>query len=281
VARTLTAAEIPHVLSAANDWISDYAVGFAKLSGNGTAEDADLGGSGTLVTAGGHHAILTADHVLDNLPSRGELGLILPTRFVPRLHRAVIKAELARRVTIGDASYDSNGPDLGLLVLPQADVLKLEATKTFYNLDKRRDRMLSAPPTLDMGGWIVCGMVAEWTSDLPPEAGFSRVKIFRGISGFGVVRTERYDGERFDYLEFETKYNAAYQGPDSFKGLSGGGLWQIVLEEHDGAVTISDVLLSGVIYFQSDLLGEIRTLFCHGRRSIYEHAVKSLAGTAS
>lgn len=280
MARALTAAEIPQVFSAANDRIADYAIGFAKLTVAPEAEDALLAGSGTLVTSNGRHAILTADHVLDSLPNKGELGLILPTRFTPRLHRAVIDMAVVQKVTVGRASYDRNGPDLGLISLPQADVVKLEAIKTFYNLDKRRDRMLLNPPNLDMGGWFLCGMGAEWTSDLPPEGGFRRVKVFRGISGAGVVTFERNIGG-FDYLEFEAKYNATYEGPESFRGFSGGGLWQVILEEHDGVVSISDVLLSGVAFFESEMIGSIRKIFCHGRRSVYEHAVTFLAKVPS
>lgn len=141
--RTLTAADFPDVFAAVNDRISDYAIGFVKILPGAGPEDATLAGSGTLVTAGSRHAILTADHVLNELPSKGEIGLILPTRFAPRLHRATLEMDVGRKATIGRASYDRKGPDLGLILLSQSDISKLPSSKTFYNLDKRREQMLS------------------------------------------------------------------------------------------------------------------------------------------
>jgi hypothetical protein len=140
--------------------------------------------------------------------------------------------------------------------------------------------MLSTPRSIDMGGWFLCGMVGEWTSDLSPKSGFARVKAFHAVAGAGVVVAERINAG-FDYLDFEGKYNTAYEGPDCFGGFSGGGLWQVVFGERDGAVNIVDALLSGVIFYQSELGGDTRTIFCHGRRSIYEHAVQALQRSAS
>jgi hypothetical protein len=273
--RTLSASELPVVFAAVNDRISDYVIGFVKILLNTDPEDATIAGSGTLVTASGRHAILTADHVLDALPSKGNVGLVLPTRFGPQLHRATLDMGVVLKLTVGRASYDRNGPDLGLILLSPSDISKLSSSKTFYNLDKRREQMLSAPRAIDMGGWFLSGMVDEQTSDLSPEGGFARVKAFRGFTGAGVVAAERQRA-KFDYLEFEAKYNAAYQGPNSFGGVSGGGLWQVVFEERDGCVNIVDALLAGVAFFQSEIVGDIRTIFCHGRRSIYEHVVQSL-----
>jgi hypothetical protein len=73
--RTLTAAELPIVFAEVNDLLSDFVVGFVKILPNTEPEDATISGSGTLVTASGRHAILTADHVLDVLPKSGEFGL--------------------------------------------------------------------------------------------------------------------------------------------------------------------------------------------------------------
>lgn len=278
--RTLTTAELPVIFSAVSDRITDYGIGFVKILPHADIEDATIAGAGTLVTAGGRHAILTADHVLDALPSKGEIGLVLPTRFQPQLHRATLDMDVGRKVTAGRASYNPNGPDLGLILLSPSDVSKLPSSKTFYNLDKRQEHMLKTPRAIDMGGWFVFGMAGERTSDLPPEGGFPRVKSFLGATGAGVVVAERQrDG--FDYLDFEAKYNEAYEGPDSFCGYSGGGLWQIVLEERNGVIDIVDALLSGVIFYQSAREKDTRTIFCHGRRSIYDCVIRLLQNPLS
>lgn len=218
--RIVTAVEVPEVLAATNEHIKHFAVGFVKIEG----EEHDIlpAGSGTLVTAGGRHAILTADHVLEALPRSGEFGLVFPIAGTePRPHRYRLDAAKVQKIRVAQASYDRNGPDLGLLVLGSPDVTKLETTKTFYNLGKRRERMLSAPPAIELGGWFLVGVAAEWTSDLPPERGFTRAKAFWGVCGAGVVVSERDEGA-YDYFDFEAKYSGLYEGPESYQGFKIG-----------------------------------------------------------
>lgn len=267
--RTLTKQEVPQVLAATNERIENFAVGFVKIEGQ--EDDVLPAGSGTLVTAAGRYAILTADHVLDALPRNGEFGLVFPMAGIePQLHRYRLDAEKVQKICVARASYDQDGPDLGLLVLGDPDVIRLKTMKTFYNLTSRRERMLSAPPLIGAGGWFLVGIAAEWTSDLPPERGFTRVKAFRGLCGAGVVTSEHEAGD-YDYLHFEAKYDGLYEGPESYQGFSGGGLWQIQLKERDGKLELSDVLLSGVAFYQSEVVSDIRTIYCHGRRSVYDH----------
>jgi hypothetical protein len=95
-----------------------YAVGFAKIVDETNVEDAMLGGSGTLVSVEGRHAILTADHVLGNLPDTGLVGLILPTRFKAQLQRVTLDMALSTKVRIARGEVASEGPDLAALLLP-------------------------------------------------------------------------------------------------------------------------------------------------------------------
>lgn len=57
-------------------YISDFMVGFVKLRDNDFDQEAELGGSGTLVQIDDVYGILTAYHVLKNLPDTGDIGLI-------------------------------------------------------------------------------------------------------------------------------------------------------------------------------------------------------------
>jgi hypothetical protein len=84
-----------------------------------------------------------------------------------------------QRITIGKASYDADGPDLGLLKLSRAEAEKIPSTKTYYNLETRRDEILASPLPLDFGNWMISGMAEEWTVDLPPER--SVPKVNQGI----------------------------------------------------------------------------------------------------
>jgi hypothetical protein len=263
------------LLENATQDLADYAVGFAKIYEENDVEDAMLGGSGTLVSVEGHHAILTADHVLGNLPDTGLVGLILPTRFQAQLHRVTLDMALSTKIRIARGKVASEGPDLGALLLPAPTVSIVQSIKGFYNLSKRQE-LFSSEPTIDLGVWVLCGMAHEWTSDTTPEHGYQRVKVFRGISGAGVVSNQRNTND-FDYIDFETKYEGIYEGPQSYKGFSGGGLWQlIVAKTSTGDLVVKDKILSGVAFYQSTLVENRRSIICHSRQSIYKSAVDAI-----
>src|SRR3990172_1041210 len=253
------------LLEEASNELVDYQIGFVILDKNAAPEDALLAGSGTLVEIDGTHAILTADHVIENLPQKGKVGLILPTRFPAQVHRAIIEIEFSNKITVSRGTIESDGPDLAFLTIPQPFVGTLKAKKTFYNLCKRRSRILEKQPSINEGVWLITGMVEELTSEAPPERGYERVKVFRGMCGAGIIGSECRKDE-FDYLEFEAKYNENYEGPQSYKGYSGGGLWQLIIDKSkDGVFQIKERILSGVIFYQSPITGIIRSIKCHGR----------------
>ena len=100
--------------------------------------------------------------------------------------------------------------------------------------------------------------------------------MYSWVSGGGGVRGEQRRGE-FDLLDFEARRNEKYTGPESFEGMSGGGLWQVVPKLlEDGSVEIKETLLSGVAFFYQTLTEKVSTITCHARRSIYERAFAAL-----
>ena len=96
-------------------FVSDYAVGFVKLLDSGANPDAAVGGSGTCVRVGRHHAILTAGHVLEHFGANEDIGLIVATRFEPTLHQYVLKPQTVTSVLVAYEHNGPEGPDLGLL----------------------------------------------------------------------------------------------------------------------------------------------------------------------
>jgi hypothetical protein len=272
--KILTAEDIPLVAAASMERLGQHSVGFVRIIGN--EDDAIIAGSGTLVTVGPQRAILTADHVLDELPSSGNIWLVRCREGWTQPHRFSIDASAVRKITAGKASHTADGPDLGLLVLAPSDVARLEATQTFYNLDKRRAQALDGAK-LTPYGWALFGMIHEKTIESPPQNRFTRVKGFNGSVLFGVEPTERR-GTDFDYLDFVALYNEHYTGPESYQGASGGGLWQLDYgQAPDGTVSVTSAVLSGVAYFESPRAGNTRTIYCHGRRSIYDTAYAALS----
>ncbi len=267
-------------LEAATEDLADYTVGFVRLTEGRTATDGQLAGSGTLVVIDGTHAILTADHVLRHLPSTGEVGLILPTRFKAQAHAFSLEIEFAEMVSIATGPVEADGPDLGLLVLPPPVLGTIRASKSFYNLSRRQQELLSRPLPTDVGIWCLCGIVHEWTSDAAPERGYDRVKVFRGMYGAGRVIGE-HTRDQFDYIDFGGKYDREYEGPRSFEGCSGGGLWQILIAPSQaGEPAVKGRVLSGVAYYQYPV-DDGTVIRCHGRRSIYASAIAKIRSKAS
>jgi len=257
--------------------LSDYFVSFVKLEQTSTQEYARLAGSGTLVEIEGTHAILTADHVFDDLPRRsGNVGLVLATRFQPQLHRFTINMEHVEKLRVARGTCESDGPDLALLILDRSQLGSIKAMKSFYNLSKRRDQILSNPPATDVGVWLLSGMAEEWTSNTTPEKGYEIVKVFRGMHGIGLVEVE-YMLNGYDCLEFKAKYNENYEGPRSYGGYSGGGLWHLLIaKREDGDIEVTDRILSGVAFYESPIEDQIRKIKCNGRQSIYRNVINNI-----
>lgn len=270
--RRLTAAEaIPLISSPTMERIGQHSIGFVRVLGN--EDDAAIAGSGTLITAAGRFAILTADHVLQALPTSGPLSFVIVREGWTHRHRLQLDSFALEKKTVGKASHTADGPDIGVLILPPRDAAVLGTFQTFYNVDKRRERMLSQRVTEE--NWALFGMLEERTIDAMPDGKFARIKGFYGHVGFGTKPIER-TSSGWDYLDFIALYNDHYQGPESYQGTSGGGLWQVEYKETGGAVEVAEVWLSGVAYFESPRPADTRTIYCHGRKSIYDRVFKAM-----
>ncbi len=242
--------------------------------------DIALAGSGTLISVGEERAILTADHVLDYIAKEKNIGLAFPCRFESQKHHVQLNTfemQYMRSLTIKRGPIESEGPDLGVLVLPEIYANRIGLKASFYNLIKRQDRMLNSPPSaVDSGNWILSGAAGEWTKDLPPEQNYSRVKRFEGFVGMGIVKAAYTIGD-FDFLDFEVKRGNGYEGPKSFGGFSGGGLWEVLISKTDEGFEVRDKLLSGVVFYQSNIEKDgSQIIKCNGRRSIYKHVIETL-----
>jgi hypothetical protein len=145
--------------------LSHYSIGFVLPRAANGLPDADLAGSGTLVTIDDIFGILTANHVIELLIDNKYVGLILPTAS-KELHNLSFKSvDFVRRVSFCAQGAAENGPDLGKLVPPPDVLSTLRARQSFYNLSNRRGRMLQKPDALQNGLWILSGIAGEWVGD--------------------------------------------------------------------------------------------------------------------
>jgi hypothetical protein len=251
--------------------LSDYHVGIVKIKETLRSEDAILLGSGTLVTIDGIHGILTARHVTDEID--GEMGLILTSTVGPMLHNYTIRSDFLRRLAVGIGSIDAEAPDLAMLVLPPVNLGWIKAIKSFYNLSRRTENVLSRALANDMGIWFLGGFADELTTEGAPERGYRKVKVFRGMCP--AVRVPRgYAIGQYDYLQLDVPYGGIDEPPGSLGGFSGGGLWQVPINSSKcGNLQPGDPILSGVAFYQSARENNMRSVKCHGRRSIYKSVI--------
>lgn len=274
----LSLSDVPDsLLSEAGRNLWHYTVGFLKLGKTKKYETADLLGTGVLVTAKGQPAILTAHHVLKVLPTSGRLGLVLSDKE----ENTNIDVNGINYVEIDRGAVDAEGPDIGFIRLSRAVSSAIGAKKSFYNLDKHREKFLSNPPRIDTGIWDIQGFIEQLTTmDLQPNRK-QTVKLFCQYGAFGCVADYEEIG-MYDYCRFPIVDLIEGQEPNNFGGVSGGGLWQFVLEQVDDKnFRIKESLLRGLVYYQEPLNEQGHfALRCHAHRSIYEHAYKEIAKNA-
>ena len=223
-------------------------------------------GSGTLVEIHGRFHILTAAHVWRQVGQGEELGLILTTYSLPPLWipRDYI---FPKELWSGENEW---GPDLALLELPPSSVATIAAYKSFVNLALHRSKLGAHPPTTEKGLWAVTGMVGE----------FNQVQRGRDVSeGTAEARAflssmctpQRRNG--YDYIDVKAKLNLPGV-PSTFRGVSGGGLWDVGLSLTKSGTVCFDGrrYFRGVAFWEIPLSDRQCVIRCHGPRSIFETA---------
>lgn len=224
-------------------------------------------GSGTFVSVGDTYGILTAQHVSNELHGPCDLGLAL----IRHEHVLRIKKDYLKIIEIASASIPSEGPDLSFIALPASNVSTIKAVKSFLELSFDKDKILNNPPPLDFGIWFICGTPSEGTEEEESEKGFGGVISSHGNCGATGVNREYVMGD-YDYIEVGIDYSGSGGIPSNFGGMSGGGLWQVLTRQtEEGELEPTKHLLSGVIFYQSDVINQRRFIRCHGRRSIYKN----------
>ncbi len=264
------------ILSRASQELWHYTIGFLRLGVTGRQQTAELLGSGVLVTAKNQPAILTAHHVLKELPKSGRLGLVLSDKE----EKTNIDVNGISYVEMDRGQVDADGPDIGFVRLSGAVASSIGAKKSFYNLDKHKEALLKNPPRDHVGFWDANGFIEQLTMVDTKTNPKQTVKAFCQFGALGGVVDYKERG-KYDYCKFPIIDIRANQKPDNFGGVSGGGLWQIVLGETDGGeIKVKESLLRGLVYYQDPFDEQGRSaLRCHAHKSIYEHAYRAIANS--
>ena len=216
---------------------------------------------------------MTAHHVVQVLPTTGRIGLFLGRTGQPH----TIDTQGISILKIARGTHDAVGPDLAAILLAPQIAGAIEAKKIFYNLEKRRDRLLNDPPELRDGAWFAQGFLEERTTvGLDPvESGFT--KYFYNFTGIGGPEISEQLGEH-DYFDFPVSHEARSTAPVNWGGMSGGGMWQVPFKREGSALTYLSPFLSGVMFYQQPTTPTECGVRGHGRRSIYEVAYRAICG---
>jgi hypothetical protein len=253
--------------------VAAYTIGFVKLEVRDRVEDAVGAGSGTLVTVGKVSGILTAAHVLDNLPDQGVVGIVEYRGEKLHYRKQTIDMAGATKIVLRDASFGPDGPDLGFLRLPTESVGWFAAIGSFYNLLKHRSDASNPAPSPHSADAVV-GMIHERTKGLPAERANERRKGFEALFSNGTVSGER-EANGFDLFDFVPTEYPDFKLPGNYQGTSGGALWKIYLKLNGEIPQVAAARLWGVPFYQTNEKGSHR-LTCHGMGGVFGRLVDAV-----
>ena len=231
-------------------------------------EVVELKGSGTFITASGQFAILTAAHVVEELKKKRPFSLAVYVQ--EGEHKHLVGSDMLELKIIAQGEEKAAGPDLGLIMLHEAAIGWIKASRTFYDLDAgaaQIERVNSSSDELYV--YAICGAPDLFKADLPSERGYAGVRQYTQLCLFGSVGLPYVAGD-YDYCEVEVDYSKGGRLPESFGGVSGGGLWAVPLTEKEGGgIETGHPMLRGVAFYQTEKEGSVRKIRCHGPAGIY------------
>lgn len=244
--------------------LSHYTVGFGRFVKDADrADDVVAAGSGTLVTIGRIHGVVTARHVLANIERDATVAVVRFPNQPELFQQQTIDLRQAECLILPGVD-GTLGPDLAFLRLPLVSIENLGGTNSFYPLDKELPPMhgnYSGLGAID----TVLGVVAEWSHDLEhtPER---RRKQFTLLFAGGVTHDAVKHHEGYDLLAFRPTFEDGMTPPSSYKGVSGGGMWRTFFEP-DGSNQIVHRRFIGVAFYENETQSGL-VLSCHGPDSL-------------
>lgn len=253
--------------------VARYSVGFVRAVGGKLI----LHGSGTFASIGNTFGILTAAHVIDQLPDEGEMGLL---RFfddnMPQ--RTAINMEHTDRLQIEPNNTSADGPDIGFLKLAALDVSNLQARSNFHNLERRITTYKNPPESGQLALEAIVGTIDELTTTNVAAASIQSLYQARvELVDFVAREVHTKNSRTFDLLRYRPQVPGGYVPPRSYEGMSGGGLWRAYCSKNSSNEdVIDDLLIWGVAFHQSlpDQTGRVIT--CHGPTSVYEMLIEAV-----
>ncbi len=254
--------------------LSWYTVGIVRIEQDHRYDN--LLGSGTLVSLDSNYAILTAQHVVEEIKNATEFGLCISQD----MHRLIWQKDHTDIIEVGrpNPTCPEKGPDIALIKLFGDKIGTVKAHKSFYDLAHILDGGKIKPLNYD-AGLFLDGFVGELTTDEPPKQGFRAIRGFSMLTGAVGMADKHWKTDDFDFCEVTAKCDR--DNPNNYEGMSGGGLWKVFAKETDtGTYEVEDTILCGVAYWQTDIEKNKRHIICHGYESIYGPIFEALTRVA-
>jgi hypothetical protein len=237
--------------------IGSFTVSLFALVETKEGERLQLAGTGTLVAAGKAHFILTANHVWEEvLKAASKMGITLTDRID---HHFFI--DINTIIPVGPPKqndWSEWGPDLVFLRVPSEYLGTINAYRSFYD------------PAVDGRNTLAVDHLQTRVLMGTPEAlgRFTPTHAAVEINGYFMPAEFYQTRGDFDYYDFEID-TSPDDIPGSFAGVSGGGLWQVLIYSSQTTGRIDWLrTLEGLAFYQFPSDNSRRTIRCHGPQSI-------------
>jgi hypothetical protein len=265
----LTLGTIPEdVKQKAGKAILGYSTPILGLKSFDRTEEPVLLGSATLVQYGKHKGLLTAQHVIEKTDYYKCVSVGLVISFSE--HRFTIKREYLQEKAIKPDSPEL-GPDLAFIKIPEVDASRIAARKGFWQMDTNLKRLPGLLVTRNRGMWIIFGCPASYQGIEPSASSFERTFVPGGLMAMS-SKPRVIARKTYDYFEVSAFYEGGNDLPETFAGVSGGGLWYVPLSNisaESEEIQVHHPTLMGLAFYETGVNERSRVIRCHGPKSIY------------
>ena len=94
-------------------------------------------------------------------------------------------------------------------------------------------------------------------------------QLFIGALGDGDLSEQG----KWDYIKSRCEYRSSEKVPETFKGVSGGGIWAVRMQEaKDDQWSVKTCCLLGVVFYETEKSDNSRYLRGHFIKTIYQAA---------
>ena len=260
-----------------------YSVGILAIRVINNHEKAQLIGTGTLVKYKTAVGILTAKHVVQGKTFREctSIGLV----FENTRHFNISKSECQVRY-LNDPS--TCNLDVALIIVYSNNMGWITARQLFINVENHIQAKIDQEFQGNKWFVLLFGFPEEKSKNIDPFKGFKTSLKFLGLSYFSTIcGTEQHN--LHDVLLVQVDLNKQHrimapEGigrdeilPRDFGGISGGGLWKVILTTNQKSeMNYKKIAFEGIAYYQTEIVDNRCDIKCTSVRGIWETVVKIL-----